>query len=89
METKALVYITSDTLLESAKAFIAKGQITKWSQDTHLTFLCKIIVSVKEMDGIESRAEEYAATKLTLAQHGLGGNASQFRQWLECLVYHH
>lgn len=66
--TDAQILAHVDSLLASQKG----GQ--KWDQEVH----CFAIAKVAKQCGTD-----YRKLVLTLAQHGLGGNTSQFRQWLE------
>lgn len=56
------------------------GLTPKWDADAHIGLSVRVI---SETLGIAPKPEQKAALKKTLASHGIGGNASQFRQWLE------
>lgn len=64
-----------DRILAQQKA---KGVSPRWTQAEHIALLANVVATMVEMT-----PEEKADLRATLASHGLGGNASQFRQWLE------
>lgn len=56
------------------------GLTPKWDADAHVGLVVRV---VSDALGITPKPEQKAALKKALASHGVGGNASQFRQWLE------
>lgn len=68
----------NEIVLEAAKAAIAANAGKReWNQDRHVSFLVRLAMG----QGLpKASAKVFAAL---LGHKGAGGNASQFRQWLE------
>jgi hypothetical protein len=64
-----------DAILTQQKS---KGISPRWTQAEHIALLANAIMQITS-----ATAEEKPGLRLALSSHGLGGNASQFRQWLE------
>lgn len=57
--------------------YIAAGSVKAWSQDLHCDFLARFIGTVLDLP-----SEEIGWLRTQLLLRGLGGNASQFSQFL-------
>lgn len=75
MPQKALM---EKQILKAAAAFIASRKVTRWTKDQHIAFLTGILTALVNAGKVAEMAK-------ALDVHGLGGNASQFRQKLEAL----
>lgn len=71
---------SADQIKADAVAFAAKANLANraWPQEAHVAFLAK---SIANEFGI-AKPEDRLALIALLSIHGLGGNASQFRQWV-------
>jgi hypothetical protein len=69
-------------LLELVDAILkqqdVKGIPRRWTAAEHIALLANAVMQITS-----ATKEEKPGLRLALASHGLGGNASQFRQWLE------
>src|SRR5690349_14357632 len=69
--------------LERIAKVIKDSKIEAWSAETHIRMIMAEVKHVFPEIGSEENKVRRIALAESLAMNGLGGNASQFRQWLE------
>ena len=82
-ETSKIAFVSFDQILPFVDAELAKGK--GWTSASHGIVLAHAAQLAYEQGALEHGLKDRELTVFmarSLDQHGLGGNASQFRQWL-------
>lgn len=80
-QMNAILLKTSEQRIrENAAKQLEKQGKLEWKQDNHRAAICRHVASLFQCEMADDRIKALYAD---LGQHGFGGNASQFRQWLE------
>ena len=75
-----LLKTSEQRVRENAAKQIEKQGKLEWKQDNHRAAICRHVAALFDCKLDDERIKALYAD---LGQHGFGGNASQFRQWLE------
>jgi hypothetical protein len=67
-------------LIALAREQLAAVGKTEWSQQIHTAAIVRLVAA---LFGLPRNDPRCVRLFVILSEHGIGGNASQFRQWLE------
>lgn len=84
-EIKKPLFVGMDEINEIVNLILASGGVKEWTLMNHVSLLARVAILAYEQGSIAnglSGDELRIFICRTLDQHGIAGNASQFRQWL-------